>query len=64
MADQKIETFNVSDFQQDIWERIRKISTKIVKTIINEEILKDIQVIDKTNNNFRFNSDLFNFHIM
>ena len=26
MADQKIETFNVSDFQQDIWERIRKIS--------------------------------------
>ena len=26
MVDQKIETFNVSDFQQDIWERIRKIS--------------------------------------
>ena len=27
MVDQKIETFNVSDFQQGIWERIRKIST-------------------------------------
>ena len=27
MVDQKIETFNVSDLQQDIWERIRKIST-------------------------------------
>ena len=27
MVDQKIETFNVLDFQQDIWERIRKIST-------------------------------------
>ena len=26
MADQKMKTFNVSDFQQDIWERIRKIS--------------------------------------
>ena len=27
MVDQKIETFNVSDFQHGIWERIRKIST-------------------------------------
>ena len=27
MVDQKIETLNVLDFQQDIWERIRKIST-------------------------------------
>lgn len=27
MVDQKIETFNVSDFQQNIWERIRKISS-------------------------------------
>ena len=27
MVDQKIETFNVSDFQKDIWKRIRKIST-------------------------------------
>ena len=27
MVNQKIETFNILDFQQDIWERIRKIST-------------------------------------
>tara|TARA_A100000164_G_C21911211_1_gene775729 strand:- start:33 stop:1175 length:1143 start_codon:yes stop_codon:yes gene_type:complete len=27
MVDQKIETYNILDFQKDIWERIRKIST-------------------------------------
>ena len=27
MVDQKIETYNILDFQQDIWGRIRKIST-------------------------------------
>ena len=32
MVDQKIETFNVSDFQHGIWERIRKIKSMMPKT--------------------------------
>ena len=44
-----------------VFEYIR-ISNKIVKTIIYEEILKVIQAMDKTIKYFKLNIDLFIFH--